>query len=479
MGNKMSNKIFWILFFTIFIIGAFLRFYDLDLKPLHHDEGEEQYYFIEPLLEGKALVWDYDNKGLIRHFITYPFVRSLGVNTFSLRFSPALAGTMTILLLLFLVKNIGKSGVLLSAAILSFSPFFVYYSRQYTPYPFDVFFLLLLFIFILAYLDSKKSIYLILVAINLGLIFNSNVEAFLLFLLVFLIFIYLLFLFQKDVFLKILELVRGIPFFLKIGSIFIFLFTFILFQTSFFSNFDNLINFPFSFLDLANKTVNTGHNKSFLYYFQTIYPYEIGLLIFFIIGIFKFRRNLFSKFLIFWSCSSLFIFSLIAYKANWTIIYILFPLVLLAGDTFQHLMDSWKTKRSLILIFTLLILITSLYFSIEQNFVVINDFAKNKIGYVETSTDIFRLRDDINNYMDLNKGSKILISVDSNWPIPIYLENFTLWYQNDITSLNEADYPDYKIFIINKELLSGDYPEFQKKEYELRSYYNLIVLYKN
>ncbi|MBD3359735.1 MAG: TIGR03663 family protein [Candidatus Buchananbacteria bacterium] len=479
MDNKMSNKIFWILFFAIFIMGAFFRFYELDLKPLHHDEGEEQYFFIEPLLDDKVLIWDYDNKGLIRHFISYPFVRFFGINAFSLRFTSALAGTITILLLLFLMKYIGKQGVLLSSALLSFSPFFIYYSRQYTPYPFDILFLLILLILILFYLDSRKRIYLILISIDLAIIFNSNVEAFLLFALVFLIFIYLLFLFKKDIYLKILTIIRDISFSYKLVLLFIFLFTFIFFQTSLFRNFNNLLNFPYSFFNLASKTVNTGHNKGFLYYFRIIYPYEIGLLFFWLIGIFKFKRNLFSKFLVFWSCAFLFIFSLIPYKTNWTIIYILFPLVLLAGNTFQYLIENWKTKRLLIITFTLLILVTSLYFSIEQNFIHINDFTKNKIGYVETSTDIFRLIDDINNYVDLNKDSKVLISAESSWPIPAYLKNLKLSYQTDLIGLNISDYPGYEIFMVNKDQLVGEYPEFEKREYELRKNYNLIVLYKN
>jgi len=196
----MSKKVFLYTFTLIIILAFFLRFYNLDIKPMHHDEGVQQHYYIQPLLENRAL--DYlgtEYHGLLPHFLSYPFIKIFGISPFSLRFTGSLFGALTIFLLFFLRKYIGNMGVLFSAAFLAISPIFVYYSRQYTGYPFYIFFLLLFIIFGLKFFDEQKRHYLYFAAATAALILNIN-EAFLIFIFILAAFLYINYLFKEDSF---------------------------------------------------------------------------------------------------------------------------------------------------------------------------------------------------------------------------------------------------------------------------------------
>src|SRR4030042_3076874 len=115
----MSNKTFIIIFIAIVIIGAFFRLYQLDLKPMHHDEGDEIFYFIKPLLAFNTLTWDFDNKGLMRHFISVNFIKLFGLSLFSLRFTPALLGILSLFLFYYFKKFFNYRTILISILFLA------------------------------------------------------------------------------------------------------------------------------------------------------------------------------------------------------------------------------------------------------------------------------------------------------------------------------------------------------------------------
>jgi hypothetical protein len=146
----------------------------------------------------------------------------------------------------------------------------------------------------------------------------------------------------------------------------------------------------------------------------------------------------------------------------------------------DYLIKRFPRQNKKILIVALIFILLSLSFGIEQNYLSVNNFKVNKIGYVETSTDIYRLIQDIKDYENLHKNAKILISAQSYWPLPVYLNNFSVWYETltETDKLGLADYPDYSVFIANKDQLDKVAENFETKEYELRQNYYLTVLYK-
>ncbi len=475
MGFKITKKTFLLLFALIVIIAFFMRSYKLNAKPIHHDEAVLQYYYMQPLLEDYAL--DYlgvEYHGLLPHFLTYPFVRLFGLSVFSMRFAVAFFGTLTVALLYFLKEHIGKIGVLFSAAFLAISPHFVYYSRQYTGYPFFIFFLLLLIIVVLKFLKEFRNYQLYLIFILLAIILNIN-ETFFVFLFIVFSFFYLDYMFDKKKTYK--RFLKKIKWKHLIFSILAFVFVFVFIHTNFFYNWYNLEGLLNIVSDVSTKTVSTGHNKSFPYYFTLLFPFELGLLLVGVVGLFYFKRDKFSYFLIFWSLTSLFIFTLISYKTNWTLPVIILPLILHFGNTIDYLIEKFRL-RDVILIAGILLVLISLFFSVQQNYIFYNDFEKNKIGYVETSYEVEQLVSDIREYSK-DRDIKVLITAHGYWPLPSYLKAYNLSYLTEIRKINTSYYSDYDAFISDISQVPSVIESFTKKEYELRNNYNIAVLYKD
>jgi predicted membrane-bound mannosyltransferase len=119
------------------LLGGVLRFWDLALKPMHHDESMHAYfswllsqnpasYQYDPLLHGPfqfhAIAYVYyvaSNLGVSDH----------GVNDVTARTAAALLGAAMIPMCYFLRGRMGKAGALVAAFLLAVSPIFVYYSR--------------------------------------------------------------------------------------------------------------------------------------------------------------------------------------------------------------------------------------------------------------------------------------------------------------------------------------------------------------
>ena len=248
-------------------------------------------------------------------------------------------------------------------------------------------------------------------------------------------------------------------------------------QSSFFSHYENITNLPAGFFKVIKKTTDTGHNKPFFYYLKILFPFEIGLLIINAFGLFYFKKNNFSKFLIYWSLASFSIFSLIPYKTNWVVYVLIFPLFLLSGSTIDYFSKTFR-KNNIIFMVLAVFFAVNLFFCIEQNFIVVNDLKHNKIGYVETTTDIFELRKDIHNYIYSNHNTNILITSDNYWPIPIFLDNCMTAYKTNIENLNLLDYPAFDIFIVNQKQFDKNIKGFKRKKYQLRNNYFLNVFFK-
>ncbi len=528
--NKFSKKTFLFWFVLIVLSALFMRLYKLDAKPLHHDEAVQQYFYIEPLLRDEALIYlGTEYHGLFPHFLSYPYIKLFGLSLFSLRFTAALFGAFTVMLLYFLKDYIGRVGTLFSAAFLAISPTFVYYSRQYTGYPFLTFFLLLFVIIglrcqkppvidgrhawqspashpivmrrflsmlrnfpqskkpafshqfktggkFLTFLKEVKTYQLYSLLVLIAIILNIH-ELFFIFLFIVISFVYLNYLFDKNFLKRKLKPLKKIKKGHFIIAILASILVFIMIHTNFFFQPYNLTKLMSVHSDFSNKVISTAHNKSFPYYFTVLFPLELGLFLIGVIGLFHFRRNSYSIFIIFWSLFSLLIFSLISYKANWMLPMVIFPLILHFGNTIDYLAGK-SNLRIIILIASIVLILISLFFSIQQNFIFYNDFEKNKIGYVETSPEINQLTYDIKEYAQ-NRQINILITAKSYWPLPYYLRAYNVSYFSEIDEINLTKYPDYEIYISNKNQVPLLPKSITKRQYLLRDNYPVVVLYKH
>lgn len=118
-------------YFLIVLVGLFLRWYQLDARPFHHDEslhavygaynyyqGDYQYYRYTALLHGPVL---YD---------ILPFFYDLfGFNDFGARSPIAFLGSLFMFVPLLFKNFLGKRTVLIGTLFISLSPTLIYYSR--------------------------------------------------------------------------------------------------------------------------------------------------------------------------------------------------------------------------------------------------------------------------------------------------------------------------------------------------------------
>ena len=167
----MKNKILLILF-LVFALGTFLRFYNLGTIPvgLHTDEAYLGYNAYSILKTGNEITGNflpihlksflYSPAGYT--YSSIPFIFIFGLDAFSVRFSSALFGSLTILLVFVLVKKIFKDFkkvdylALLSSFFLAISPWHINLSRVSTDNVLVVFFIITGVILYLYWLEKEK-----------------------------------------------------------------------------------------------------------------------------------------------------------------------------------------------------------------------------------------------------------------------------------------------------------------------------------
>ncbi len=84
---------------AITAVAIFLRFYDLALKPLHHDEGVNGYFLVTLFREG---IYKYDPTnyhGPTLYYISLFFTKLFGLDTLPIRWSVAIFGVLTVVLI--------------------------------------------------------------------------------------------------------------------------------------------------------------------------------------------------------------------------------------------------------------------------------------------------------------------------------------------------------------------------------------------
>jgi uncharacterized protein (TIGR03663 family) len=146
---------------AILLVGAFLRFYELALKPLHHDEGVNGFFLQRLANEG---IYHYDPANyhgptlyyltLVSTSVNSFFHGNSGLSTVAVRLVPALFGVATIWLVLCLRRHTGALAALFAAAMLAVSPGAVFMSRYFIHESLFTFFTLGIVVAWLKYADA-------------------------------------------------------------------------------------------------------------------------------------------------------------------------------------------------------------------------------------------------------------------------------------------------------------------------------------
>ena len=439
-------------------VAAVLRLYDLNLVPLHHDEGvngnflvalvRNGFYHYDPAnYHGPTL---YYFAAIIPWILKFLFGTSAqntyGLTTFMIRLVPVLFGLATIWLVLLLRRRLGSVGGLSAAGMLAISPGAVYLSRYFIHETLFVFFTLGIVVAFLKFYEVGHPIYLILGAVSAALLFATKETAIISFAVLILAWastqIYLRLVGGRKSKRSLETSIRVLT--EKVGGvrrlavwIFIALAVFvgvnILFYSSFFTNSQGVHDAIRTF-EFWTKTGKGAHVHPFDTYVRDwLFDQESPSLFLGTIGaalILWKPKNVFVLFSAFWAFGLLAAYSLIAYKTPWLTLNFIVPLALVGGYVFQLLYEAqWGHLREVCWALALVVAAISGYQTIQLNFVNYdNDNAYYVYVYAHTRRDTLKLVDTIDREAGrLKQGYATGITIVSPdyWPLPWYLRDYT------------------------------------------------------
>lgn len=154
------------LFILVFVLALVLRFLFLDLKLLHHDEAIHAWFSYELLTRGRY-IYDPSYHGPLLYYLTSGMFSLFGDSDLVARILPALFGALIVPLVYCIYKlgYLDHKQALIAALFIAISPDMVYFSRFLRHDIFQLFFVLLLVVGLLWYLNRGKFRYLLIAAL--------------------------------------------------------------------------------------------------------------------------------------------------------------------------------------------------------------------------------------------------------------------------------------------------------------------------
>lgn len=145
-SGELSRRAWLIGCAMVMLVAALVRLYQLELRPMHHDEGVNG-FFLNNLIRTGVFRYDPTNyHGPTLYYFTLPLAlaaeRLQSYGTWTVRLLPLIFGLATIWLVFGLRRYVGRVGALSAAALLALSPGFVFFSRYFIHEMMFVFFTL-------------------------------------------------------------------------------------------------------------------------------------------------------------------------------------------------------------------------------------------------------------------------------------------------------------------------------------------------
>ena len=445
-----SSKWFWALFSLILILALFLRFYDIEARPLHSDEGVN-YLFLQDIKNKGVYPYSHENYHGPAYFWASSFAtRIVGESVLGMRLASIISGVLLICLLLPMRKYGGDSFVLFGALLIAVTPSMVFHSRYGIH---EMLFLLAgtgfaFSAFMLLEMQEAEDIYW--AAIYLALAVCTK-ETFVVTL--------------GSLFFPLLLLCIGrfndLFAFLKrqeqhfISAFILAVFLVLFIYSSGFRDSKSVREMFFSVPQWVGRGTKSdpGHFKPFSYYLGQLVdvtePYLIislcaGVLILLLMfllvplegwtGVFKGKRRL-GGYLALWMLFASLIYSAIPYKTPWIVINLTLPAILFMAWLLSMALDFGAWGKAAGSLFTCAAVfvgvrntayynyssfpLSSSVFSLPAEFQPYGP--QNPFSYVHTSPGTLELIKDIQDYWEINPDAKILVGTKGYWPIPYYL----------------------------------------------------------
>ena len=444
---------------VIFVIAAVLRMYDLNLVPLHHDEGVNGNFLVRLVREG---VYQYDPNNYhgptLYYFAAFfPWVMRVlfgksamenwGLTTVSIRMVPALFGLATIVLVFLLRRHLGSIATLTAALLLAISPGAVYLSRYFIHETHFVFLTLAIVVASIYFYEQRSGFYLILASASASLLFATKETAMIsvgvLIIAAVITYVYMRLSRGKTYapkprgrseqpigpFGKLVEDFGGPAVFGVYVTVAVLVFAalWVLFYSSFFTNSKGIAD-SFQTFAVWTKTGTVAHVHPFFTYVYWLTVREgplffLGGLGAIIIGLKP--KNAMALFAALWAFGILAAYSLIPYKTPWLMLSFLVPLALISGYAIQVLYQNDKRIMGVVLFGVLTV---ALYQTIDLNFFNYdNDDSRYVYVYAHTTRGMLELVKKIDTLAQQEQGNQTGITIVSPdyWPLPWYLRNYS------------------------------------------------------
>ncbi|MGB9864279.1 MAG: flippase activity-associated protein Agl23 [Candidatus Saccharicenans sp.] len=495
----MKKKSFTYLFVLILAAGLCLRLYQLDLRPMHHDEANQAYKFGELLEKGEYRYDPADHHGPTLYYFSLPFAWLSGQKTYAsltentLRRVTVFFGLLTVLFLLAAGKNLSNSEKLWASLFLALSPPLVYFNRFYIQESLLVAFGLLFVFCMWRFAQKPDYREATCLGISAGLLYATKETSVIIFAAaaVALLSVWM-WSWVKDRssrksgspkkkldFSWVKKSLRPICL-----ALIVFAGISFLFYSSFFKYPQG---FPESFRAFSGyfkKAIQpSGHEHPFGYYFSLLLykkgganspvfseiPFLLLALYGLILSLLKMRRRFQENFRAYIALFSLLIaltFSAIRYKTPWNMLFSYAGFLILAAVGIVHLLGLIKIRQVKIILAGAL-----LFWAGWQTYLVnfyFHSYPDNPYVYAQTSPDFMRLIARVEELSLVSEeGKNIFIRViappEETWPLPWYLRKYTrvgYWTGNDKV---EALEPAQIIIISAREAA-------RRSEQELQSY---------
>jgi uncharacterized protein (TIGR03663 family) len=458
-------RAWWVASLCVLAAAAFVRLYDLDLKPLHHDEGVNG-YFLTTLYRNGVYHYDptnYHGPTLYYFALVLTKLKAFlfgepGLSTIAVRLVPALFGIATVWLALQLRRHIGAVGALATAALIALSPGNVYVSRYFIHEAHFVFFTLGIVVAALRYRKTADPVYLVLASISAALLFSTKETAFISAAVLGLAWI------VAALYMRLAKRRADVPWekqppekrksktsyganlkqaetldrfggashvALMAGlALLVFTFVNILFYSSFFTYWEG-VGGALESLKVWAKTGTKEHGHDWYTYLWWLLQEEAPLLILgalgAIIALIR-RRNRFAIFAGAWGFGILAAYSLIPYKTPWLMLNFTVPLAIISGYAVNEIY-SWGEglpSRLAALAMALAALAVCGTQAVRLNFFRYDD-DKYPYVYAHTYRQFLPLVNEIERLAEragTGKQTGITITAGEYWPLPWYLRDY-------------------------------------------------------
>ncbi len=461
-----SEKLICAIFFALALATAlWFRFYQIEIKPFHHDEGVNSYFLLN-LARGGEYRYDPTNyHGPTLYYLALISLRVLGENDLALRFWPALLGAATVGMLWFLRRRLGTVGTPVAAFLTALSPGLVYFSRDFIHEMSFGCFSLGVIVGACRYAETRKFAWLASMSLSAGFLFATK-ETAIITIVVLILAILCAALWDnthrliRDKMLSISALVNNLKNDLvgvlpsldhTLAALIIFLFTNVFFFSSIFTDPEGLGN-AIKSVFLWSQRSGAEHVKSFWFYLGILLKIELPLIVGSLLaGIFViWRGGRFRLFIGAWTLGITLAYSIIGYKTPWLTVSFLIPMSIVSGYAAQEIYQLLRPVSLRILWIAAIAVVMIFYgrVSWKLNFEKYDDnnnstgffiktgeklkwkpYVDGQYGYAyaQTDRDFFNLVQTIKEYtnkLPTGNHTGIYLASPDYWPLPWYLRDY-------------------------------------------------------